>query len=434
MLKNIFKNKFFLSTIILLVGGTFSKLLGFFLKIIITREIGTEGIGLYSMLSPTTSLFTILAIFSFPIAVSKLVSSSKIKSKNILLACVPISIIINTLLITFAIFFAPFISSTLLHEERLYFPIICSSLILPFISLSSIIKGYFWGRQNMLPYILSNIIEQIVRIIILITLIPYLLKKSIILTICAIILVNIISETSSIIVMLLFVPKSAKITKEDLKSSTKGIKDVLGITLPATSSKIVGSIAYFFEPIILTNSLLLMGYSNEYILLEYGIINGYALSLLILPQFFSQSLSTSLIPEISKYYSLGNKKKCKIRIKQICSISFLIGLIFTIFIFLFPEFLLNMLFKTTKGYKYIKILAPFTLLYFIEIPLVHSLQAMGKESLAMNITIITSIIRLSLLFILSLLKIGMYSLIFTIIINLLVTTYLYLYYVRKELK
>ncbi len=166
----------------------------------------------------------------------------------------------------------------------------------------------------MLPYIISNISEQIVRLSLLIFFVPILIEKSLVLTITMIILVNILSETVSIIVMLFSFPKNAKIKKEDLKPDKENIKEVMDVSIPSTSSKIVGSIAYFFEPVILTNTLLFVGYSNNFILEEYGILNGYSLSLLLLPQFFSQSISTALIPEVSKLYSMGNKQKCKKRV------------------------------------------------------------------------------------------------------------------------
>ena len=42
-----------MGTLILLTGGFFSKLLGFVLRIIITRQIGTYGVSLYSLITPT---------------------------------------------------------------------------------------------------------------------------------------------------------------------------------------------------------------------------------------------------------------------------------------------------------------------------------------------------------------------------------------------
>lgn len=433
MIKDIMKNKFITGTLILLTGGFLSKFLGFILKIIITRQIGVEGIGLYSLVMPTFGLFITIATFSFPIAISKLVSMPKRSSKKIIFSIIPVSFLLNiiTLIIIFIIS-AP-LANTFLKEPRLYYPLLSIGFTLPFIGLSSIIKGYYWGKQRMGIYILSNIVEQIVRIGILLYLIPIFLEKSLVATISIIILVNIISETSSIIVMLLGLPKGMTLEKKDLKPSMRNIKDVMNISVPSTSSKVIGSIAHFLEPIILTNILTYVGYSNDFIITEYGIINGYSLALLLLPQFFTQSISTALIPELSKNYAKKDMQMCKKRVKQIVSLSLLIGVTSTSLIFCIPEFFLNLIYNTTLGVTYIKILAPFLLLFFINTPITNALQAIDKSKESMIITVIVSIIRLSLVFILSFLKIGMYGLIIGIIVGLIISCYLETKTLKKAL-
>ncbi len=433
MIKKLKENKFLSGTLILLTGGFLSKLLGFFLRIIITREIGVEGIGLYSLIMPTFGLFITIATFSFPIAISKLVSTPKRSSKKIIFSTIPVSLILNLITLIIIFIISKPLATFFLKEERLFYPILCIGFTLPFIGLSSIIKGYYWGKQRMGVYILSNIVEQIVRIIILLYLIPIFIKRGIVVVICIIILVNIVSETSSIIVMLIGLPKGMYIRKKDLKPSKVDIKDIMSTSIPSTTSKIIGCISHFLEPIILTNVLLMNGYSQDFIIREYGIINGYALSLLLLPQFFTQSISTSLIPEISKYYSLKDYKMCKKRIKQITVLSLLIGLASTSLIFISPTYFLKLIYNTNLGDIYIKVLAPFFLLYFIETPLSNSLQAMDRSKDAFYITTISSFIKLILISILSFLHIGMYSLIIGIIVSLIINTYLSIKKVKKTL-
>ncbi len=418
------KSKFVKATLILLIGGFISKFLGFILKIIMTRMIGLEGIGLYSLIMPTFGLLSTIAIFSFPIAIGKLVAEEKARTKSIFSSIIPISIIFNIIVIILVISFSSYISEDLLKEPRLYYPIIAISLTMPFIGISSIIKGYFWGKQNMFPYIISNISEQIVRLGLLIFLIPITLKISLVSCISFVILVNILSESVSIIIMILFMPKKSKITKSDLLIKKRYIKDIMNISIPSTSSKVIGCIFYFFEPIVLTNTLLFVGYTHSFIINEYGILNGYSLSLLLLPQFFSSSISTSLIPEVSKYYSLGEKNKCKKRIKQIIILSFSIGLVTTSILFIFPEVFLKLFFNNVLGVNYIKVLALFMLLYFIDVPIISSLQAINKAKDNMYITIIGSSIKLLLIFVLSLFRIGLYGLIIAIIVNLILVTFL----------
>ena len=124
---------------------------------------------------------------------------------------------------------------------------------------------------------------------------------------------------------------------------------------------------------------------------------------------------------------------CIKRIKQIVLISCTIGSISTFVIVLFPKFFLNLLYKTSFGIDYIRILSPFTILFYIEYPLSNALQALGKSTEAMKISITSSIIRLIAIAVLSLLRIGMYSLILSIIINLVYTTYLYYKVLKKTL-
>lgn len=422
-----------MGTIILLTGGFFSKFLGFVLRIIITRQIGTEGIGLYSLVMPTFGLFITIATFSYPVAISKIISARGKSSKKAIFSIIPISIILNlfTLLIIFLI--SKPLANIFLKDQRLYIPLLSIGFTLPFIGLSSIIKGYYWGKQRMGVYILSNIVEQIVRIIVLILLIPKVIKVSLVLTISLIIIVNVLSETSSIIVMLLGLPKGVKITKEDLRPSKEYIKDILNICVPSTSSKIVGSISHFLEPIVLINVLSYVGYSNNYIVTEYGIVNGYSLALLLIPQFFTMSISTSLIPELSKSYSIEDIKNCKKRLFQITGLSLMIGAFSTGIIFAVPEYFLNLIYNTNLGANYIRVLAPFFLLYFINTPLASAMQALDMSKDEMQITLLTSFVKLFLLTLLAFLKIGMYSLIISTIITLIYSTYLHIKKVKKKL-
>ena len=54
---------------------------------------------------------------------------------------------------------SPFIANVLLKQSDATGLLIACALTLPFISLSSILKGYFYGKQRMMPHTVSNIIE-----------------------------------------------------------------------------------------------------------------------------------------------------------------------------------------------------------------------------------------------------------------------------------
>ena len=93
------KNKFIKSTIILIIGGFITKILGMIIKIVLTRVIGPTGIGLYMLVLPTFNLFITLCNLGVPTAITKLVSERKKSSKKIIIPTTMIILIYDIILI-----------------------------------------------------------------------------------------------------------------------------------------------------------------------------------------------------------------------------------------------------------------------------------------------------------------------------------------------
>ena len=416
-------NKFVMGTLILIVGSLLTRSLGFIIKVIYTRIIGQTGISLYSLVLPTYSLLLTVATLSLPISISKLVSLENRRSKHILISIYPLVLLINIITIVLVIISSPFIASNLLHQPSTKDYIISMGLVLPFVSLSSLIKGYFFGKQRMSPYAISNVLEQVLRLILIITVLPILKSYSTNLAVIGLILLNIISEIFSIIIFLFFLPKNVKINKNDFKLDPTIVKDTLKVSIPTTGARLIGNIGYFFEPIILTNILLFTGYSKNFILMEYGTYNAYAITLLLMPSFFLAAITTSLVPEVSKIFIRKDKKMLLKRIKQSLYSSFFLGLICNIFLFIFAPFILKIIFNTTEGINYIRVIAPFFLLFYIEAPLSSILQAMDKPKETARITLNGVIIKTIVLTVTSFFHIGIYSLVIAEITSILFVVY-----------
>ena len=416
-----------------MIGGLITKLLGFGIRIIYTRMVGSDAINLYSLVMPTYSLLLTIATLSLPVVISKLISEHKTKSIKILSNATIITLILNFIVIITIYFTKDFIATTLLNDSRCSTLLMAMALTFPFVSLSSILKGYCYGKHKMAPHTISNIIEQLVRLALIFLVIPKLINMGIVYSVMGLILISIASELASIITFLVFLPKKFKITKEDLKPDMKTSKEILSISIPTVSGRLIGNIGFFFEPILLTNILLFAGYSMDFILNEYGAYNAYTISLLSMPSFFIAAISSSLLPEISKFYYKENLVMVKRRLKQAVILSFIVGSIFSSFIYLFREPLLSTLYNTTKGSEYIEILAPFFVLFYLEGPLQSVLQAIGKAKTTMFITMVAVITKLVTMSILSLCHIGMYSLVIAEIIDIFIIVILCVKAIRKEL-
>ena len=428
------KNRFVKSTIILMIGGLITKLLGMLIKVILTRSVGEDGIGLYMLILPTFNLFITLCTLGLSPAISKLVSERNRSNKKIILSITPVIMIYNILLMLILFLLSPLLSKYLLQNENTYYPLIAITLTLPFICISSVIKGYFFGKEKMIPHTISNITEQLIRLLFIYFYIPNLLKFGLNIAICGVVLINIISEFASIVVLLLYLPKGENISKKDFSLDKNILKDVLNISIPNTGSRLIGSLVYFFEPILLTFCLKYSGYSSSFITNQYGIINGYVYPLVLMPSFFTLAISNALLPVISNNYANNRKKYAKKKLNQAIFFSLIIGIPCTLIFTFFPNIPLKLIYNTNLGLNYIRVIAPFFLLHYIQAPLTSCMQAMGKSKEAMYDTLVGSLIKTFILIILSLAKIGLWGLIISSILNIVYVTIMHYLRVNKYLK
>ena len=93
------KERFIKKALILALGGFITKILSMVIRIITTRVIGVDGLGLYMLVLPTFNLFITIATLSLPTAISKLVAEGTRNNKKLVLGFLPIAIIFNIFLI-----------------------------------------------------------------------------------------------------------------------------------------------------------------------------------------------------------------------------------------------------------------------------------------------------------------------------------------------
>lgn len=427
-----FKNNLLVKNIIiLLISGTVAKVLGMLGKIIYTRIAGVNVVGLYAMITPTFMLIISITQFSFPISISKISAEEKYKNKDLLKNAYILGTIINIILIILVLLTSSFIA-TILHNKALAPAIMCIIFIIPFITISSIQRGFLHGKEDMMPASITNVTEEIVKIGLIITLLPLAIAKSDITAVIFIILFNFITEITNIIIMKRSINKKY-VSKENGTFNLKIIKEILKISIPTTSVRLISSVGFFLEPIILTNTLLSTGFSSNYITLEYGIINSYIIPLLSIPSFFSISIASALLPNITKAYSNKKYKEFNKKLLNLMILSMFVGAICLAVILLFPETILKLVYNVNYGINYIYLIGPFFLILYMQPTLSVALQAMNKTNKLFITSIVSIISKYSVLYILGKIGLGMNALIFSIMTGIIVTTSMVICIVLKEI-
>jgi stage V sporulation protein B len=315
-----------------------------------------------------------------------------------------IALVVNVIFMISIILLSPFISLVILKNEATQLSIIALGLLVPLISLGGLIKGYYAGIGKVEITAYSQISEEIARIIFVILFSSFFISKGnaylaygAFLSLCA-------GEIFSLTHMILSLPnfKSKPLTffKNVKKKENYITKDILEMSIPLTSGKLISVIAYTLEPIIMTNIMLKMGLTSNYITNEYGIISGYAFPLLLMPGFFASAFGRVLLHPLTSLISKNDKKQAKKLLSTITFASLLIGFISSFIMFFFSKELMVLLYKNSLGWQYVKTFSFPFLLYYIESPLISAMTAINRTKTIMIYDTISSILRILLLFIL----------------------------------
>lgn len=164
-------NKFIVQGSILAIASILVRVIGIIYRIPMVRIIGSDGYGLYGIAFNIYNVALILSSYSLPLAVSKLIAARNIKreyrnSYRILVAAILFAIASGITFSSILFFGAEFIASTLYNDLGVVYPLRILAPTIFVFAVMGVLRGFFQGKNTMLPTAVSQIIEQIVNAIV----------------------------------------------------------------------------------------------------------------------------------------------------------------------------------------------------------------------------------------------------------------------------
>ncbi|MGD7044086.1 stage V sporulation protein B [Jeotgalibacillus proteolyticus] len=433
---------FIRGTLILIFAAMLTKVLGFIHRMVLARMVGEEGVGLYMMTFPTLMLVITITQLGLPVAIAKYVSEATAKrDEQVVQRILNVSLIITgTLALTFTpvmFLLAPFLTETLFADDRTFWPFVAILPVVPIAAFSAVLRGYFQGKQQMGVTAVGSIIEQLIRLVLLYILVGMLLPMGIEYAAAGAMLASIGGELLSLGYLYLHFVYSRR--KIHIQAGNGGqpprktiAKQLLSIALPSTGSRMIGSIAWFLEPILVMQCLTMVGFTAAFATKEYGMLTGFVLPLLLLPSFITVSLSTALVPAISEAKAKNQFVTVEHRIQQALRISLVTGGLFSILLLTHGTYLLEALYHSTNGANLLHFMAVLFIFYYYQGPLHAVLQAYDAAGAAMMNSLIGAVVKLVVMAALMLQPgMGITGAAIGIMVGLVMVTLLHFFTMRK---
>lgn len=395
-------SNFLKSIISLVVSQIFIKIFGVIYTLYITNKsgFGDQGNAIYMSGYQIYALLLTISSIGVPNAISKIISEKKsindtINEKRIFLVAIMLFAVIGFLGTIILFLGANIIANSILLIPSAALSIKVLSPAVFFVAISSVIRGYFNGKDNIKLTAFSQFIEQLLKSVLTIIFVEITdkisNKNTEIMAASANFATTIATFISLIIISIKYMQLSKKYTigyaykKERI---LKIIKSILIISVPITTSAILSSIGKNIDSITIVRGLKkLLG--EEEAINRYGILSSKVDVILSLPLAFNIAISTTLIPEISKLIIKNDLDGVVQKINFSLTISFLFGIPCAFGMYFYSEQIFELLFpRALAGSNLLKLSSVSIVFSLLTQTMNGILQGIGKN----NVPVIASII------------------------------------------
>lgn len=402
-------DKFYKDSLILTVSNLVTGIIGFLFSVIISRKLGAEGLGLYGIIMPVYGLLLCLTSEGLVTAISKIsaVYFNKKDFRNLNKTVTTVFVLVflwslGVALLTFLT--SSGISDFFIRDKRAAdaVKILCPALI--FVPLSAIIKGYFYGLGKFRITASVDIVEKLLRVLILLGTIAVLSISDIKNMVSAAYFALTAGEMTSLAILYAFY----RVYRNRHKAGGMKIKtriqltfDVLTIAFPLNINGFLSSVLSTATTLILPRRIVQAGFSYNEALALIGKFSGMAMNIVYLPFIIVSSMLTVLIPDLSTSVNKKDAWAAEDRIAQVLKTSCLVGISTLAIAFTIPDLLGELLYGRPDLGGMIRFASIAGFISYISSPTFGILNGLGKQSILLRNSLLVAVEGLILIFILT---------------------------------
>lgn len=353
-------------------------------NIYISNQIGSEAVGVFSLVMAVYLFFITVATSGLNIAVTVIVSEKFALNKNqqaikAIRTCIFFSLLLGIAAGGLILLFSNFITSKCLHNMVSSRPLFYIAIGLPFIAMSSCISSYFATIRKAYKNAISQVFEFTIKMFATIILIKINISNGVE-TICiSLILADVISEICSFTLIFILYIIDIKLKKlEDIRSFGQRI-NILKIAFPVAVTSYIRSGLSTLKQLIIPTQLEKSGISCSRALSQYGMINGMVLPVITFPTVFTDSYSMLLIPEFSTYVAQKNYKAINYIANKIFKITCAFTMCICSIFFIFSNDLGLAIYNNIEIGYYFKIFTPFIFFMYMDHIIDCILKGLNKQ-------------------------------------------------------
>ncbi len=385
------------NTALLTGSSIIMSLISMAFQVWLAGRIGSSGIGLYQLCVSVTFLCTTLAVSGIRFAATRLVSEELGKNRScsicpVMRRCFLYSLFFGLCAFAALFFFAEPIGFLWIGDARTVSSLRIIAFSMPFVSLSSVICGYFTACGRVWKPTAVHLFEQVLTVALVALFLSRSVSGDIESSCAAVMLGSVCGDVISFLLMLGFylADRQTPVTmnSEGLCLTSRMLK----IALPLAFSAYARSALSTLEHILVPRGLKAAGYSPDLALSAYGVIQGMVFPILSFPACILIALSELIIPELTVAQMQENKAEIARTVKSLIKKGIGYSSAVALILFIFAPWLGVRIYSSPEAGDYLRILAPLIPIMYIDTLIDACLKGLGQQMWNMGINLLDALL------------------------------------------
>lgn len=402
LVKTVRHSAFLQNAALLTVTSLVLRTVGIFFRMYLSNRIGAEGMGLYQLIVSVYVLASAFAAAGICTAVTRMVTDALCRGdRRTALAALRTAVIVSiavgvasALLVSLAAY--P-ISRFGIGDIRAVSALRILTVSLPFMGVSSCLKGYFMARRRVNVTTHAQLLEQAVRIAVIAVLLERGYAASVAAA-CAVVMVgDVVAESVSCLHLAAAFRRDRRaLPPENHEKNTAIMATLMGIALPITATRYLNTALHTVENLLVPSRLSRYTGSRAVALAQFGCLKGMAMPLLFFPSSFLSSLATLLIPEISEAASLDRQEQVKRAVARTLHLTLTGSVLVSGVFYLYAMPLGQLFYRSDEVGCMLRALAPLIPAMYVESMVDGILKGLNQQVSTLKYSLVDSALRLCL--------------------------------------
>lgn len=377
----------------------------------VSRIIGAEGMGLFSLITSAYGFAVVLATSGINLATVRLVSEEIAFGRGrgatgAVVRCLAYALVFGGASFFLLFFGADFIGNNILGDARTVISLRTLSISLPFIAVTNVFAGYFSAVRRIYKSAAANIVEQFIKIGIILSTIGMLAPRGIEYACLALVIGTSVSEGLSFSYMfVMYLIDRRRLPRSDATVPHDLVRRMIGISLPVAAGAYLRSGLVTLEHVLIPRGLHAYGENAAEALSLYGVVHGMVFPLVLFPAALCQTFASLIVPELSEMSATYGTKKDNRHINYVVSRSIKFGLMFALItaaVFItFADGLGELVYHNALCAKYIRIFGVLVPVMYLDTVVDGMLKGLGEQMASMRYNIIDAAASVALVLLLT---------------------------------